>query len=228
MKKRILIVEDDMALARVIRDNLVYEGFGVDCVADGQVALDQARTTHPDLILLDAMIPTLDGFEVCRQLGSVRDRIPVIMMTARTQQQDKVRGLENGADDYVTKPFALEELLARIRAVLRRSRRTVQTLSLGEATIDFERMRAWRSGAPLSFTQREFALLEYLAESAGRVVTREELLRAVWGHQHTQLTRTVDIFIARLRRKVESDPHNPRFIRTVHGDGYLLALAPKA
>jgi DNA-binding response OmpR family regulator len=224
MKKHILIVEDDVTLARVLRDNLVYEGFEVDWVADGNQAIGQARATRPDLVLLDVMISGLDGFGVCRALHSGRDRLPIIMLTARSQKQDKVRGLELGADDYVTKPFSFDELLARIHAVLRRTSVLVQTLSLGQVRIDFVRMRAQKGAASLELTAHEFAILQHLAEHAGRVVSREELLRAVWGYVHTPITRTVDNFMARLRRKIEADPHHPRFIHTVHGDGYQLLL----
>lgn len=224
MKKHILIVEDDAALAMVLRDNLVYEGFKVDCVADGALAIGQARATRPDLVLLDVAIPGLNGFEVCRTLHSGRDRMPIIMLTARAQKKDKVLGLELGADDYVTKPFSFDELLARIHAVLRRTYVTVQTLSLGDVRIDFGQMRAWKRGAALDLTSHEFGILQHLAERPGRVVSRDELLRAVWGYVHTPVTRTVDNFMARLRRKIEKDPHNPRFIQTIHGDGYQLVL----
>jgi DNA-binding response OmpR family regulator len=227
MKERLLLVEDDALLVRMLRDNLVYEGFEVLCAQNGAEAIRMARDTLPDLVLLDLMIPAPDGFEVCRVLSSERHRLPIIILTARSQRDDKVRGLELGADDYVTKPFALEELLARIHAVLRRTRRHVQTLALGDTIVDFERMQAVRSGVPLALTPREFALLQYLAEHAGRAVTRDELLRTVWGYE-SNLSRTVDSFVARLRRKIEVDPHHPRFIRTMHGDGYGLTLTVDA
>lgn len=224
MKKRILVVEDDLPLAHVLRDNLLFEGFDVECASDGEQALDRARAARPDLMLLDVDIPGVDGFEVCRRLSAERDRLPIIMLTARTRKRDQVRGLELGADDYVTKPFSFEELLARIHAVLRRSYPTVKTLSLAGVIIDFAEMRASRKGAALALTSREFAILQHLAERAGRVVTRDELLRAVWGYREPAATRTVDNFVARLRRKIEEDPHHPRFIRTVHGNGYFLNL----
>jgi len=222
--KRILIVEDDDALARLLRDNLSFEGFAVDCVGDGLQALQQARHSPPDLVLLDVTIPGLDGFGVCRALGEERERPPIIILTARTQQQDKVQGLRLGADDYVTKPFFFDELLARIQAVLRRSRPAVSVLALGETTIDFTRMRASRRGEPLELTSREYALLQYLAERAGAVVKRDELLRVVWGYREVPMTRTVDNFVARLRRKIEANPHRPEYIRTMHGDGYCLSV----
>jgi DNA-binding response OmpR family regulator len=165
---------------------------------------------------------------VCRALGAGRDRLPVILLTAKNRQEDKVRGLELGADDYVTKPFALDELLARIHAVLRRSQRSPQRLTLGGVVIDFGRMRATREGVPLLLTPREVALLQYLSEREGKVVTRDELLRVVWGYAEVPMTRTVDNFVARLRRKIEPDPHAPRFIRTMHGDGYSLTISADA
>jgi two-component system, OmpR family, response regulator MtrA len=224
MSTRILIVEDDVALARLLQDNLTYRGFAVDCVADGGQALERARVTRPDLVLLDVMLPSLDGFEICRGLGAARERLPVIMLTARTQPQDKVRGLELGADDYLTKPFALEELLARINAVLRRTQPRMQRLVLGDVVVDFARLSASRGRTALLLTPRELDLLRYLAERAHKVVTRDELLQAVWGYKDAPLTRTVDNFVARLRRKIEPDPHHPTFIRTMHGDGYSLVL----
>jgi two-component system alkaline phosphatase synthesis response regulator PhoP len=220
--KRILVVEDDATLVRMLRDNLVYEGFAVECASDGGEALAKIRAVRPDLVLLDLMIPTVDGFEICRLLGSSPSRIPIVVVTARTQREDKVRGLELGADDYIVKPFALDELLARIRAVLRRSQPAVRALTLGNVSIDFQRRCAFRGAEEVILTAREFALLEYLAERAGKIVTRSELLRAVWGYEEIPLTRTVDIFVGRLRRKIERDPHQPRYIRTSHGDGYSL------
>jgi DNA-binding response OmpR family regulator len=208
----------------LLYDNLVYEGFVVDCAADGREALRLVRAGRPDLVLLDLMLPGLDGFDVCRALNTEHDRVPIIMLTARTQRDDKIRGLELGADDYVTKPFSLDELLARVRAVLRRSQRVVRTLTLGDVCIDLEHMRAKKGKTALALTPRDFALLQYLAERAGKTVGRDELLRAVWGYSAIPVTRTVDSFVARLRRRIEPDPHHPRFIRTVHGDGYSLTL----
>jgi len=170
------------------------------------------------------MLPRLDGFEICRSLSEGQTRTPIIILTARTQKDDKVRGLELGADDYVTKPFALDELLARIHAVLRRSQRTVDRIVLGDLVVDFRQLRALRGNRDIGLTHKELELLHYLAERVGKVVTREELLRLVWHYSEVPMTRTVDNFIARLRRKVEPDPHHPRFIRTVYGDGYSLVL----
>lgn len=226
MNPRILIVEDDPALAHVLAGNLVFEGCTVECVADGHLALARARAVRPDLVLLDISIPGLDGFEVCRALTRERDRIPIIMLTAKTQLESKLLGLKLGADDYVTKPFVVDELLARIHAVLRRSRHPVDEIAFGDIRVDFTQMQAWKGGALMRLTSREFALLQYLAERAGKVVSRNELLRGVWGYEHLPVTRTVDNFMARLRRKLEEDPQHPRFLRTMYGDGYLLTVHP--
>jgi DNA-binding response OmpR family regulator len=225
MKRRLLIVEDDPSLLRVLRDNLTFAGFDVECAMDGDAALAQVRASTPDLILLDIMLPGRSGFELC---GVIRQggRTPIIMLTARSQKADKVRGLDLGADDYVTKPFHFEELLARIQAVLRRMRPTAERFSLGSIVIDLQRLQAWDSNREFHLTHREFEVLRYLAEREGRVVSRDELLREVWGYIDMPATRSVDHAIARLRKKIETDPHNPRFIHTVHGDGYRLTLDP--
>ena len=221
MKKRILVVEDDVSLARVLRDNLVFEGFSVECAGDGHAAVTAARAFAPDLVILDVMLPGRDGFELCgllRQGGAT----PIIMLTARSQKSDKLKGLQLGADDYVTKPFDVEELMARVHAVLRRSRPEVDGAVLGEVTVDFRTMTVTRGSAQLHLTHREFELLRYLAQRAGRVVSRHELLREIWAYPDTPVTRSVDHAIARLRKKIEPDPGRPRFIHTVHGDGYTI------
>jgi DNA-binding response OmpR family regulator len=222
MKKRILIVEDDPSIARVLRDNLIFDGFDVECEADGGRARGHAVDFAPDLVVLDLMLPGVNGWELCRLLTDGPSRTPVIILTARTQKEDKVRGLELGADDYVTKPFALDELLARVHAVLRRTQAQLDQIVLGDIVVDFRRLGASRGGRGLVLTDRELAVLRRLADRLGHVVTRDELLRVVWGYQHAPMTRTVDNLIARLRRKIEPDPHRPRYIRTVHGDGYRL------
>lgn len=221
MKKRILVVEDDAALARVLRDNLAFEGYDVECVADGTKVPERTREFAPDLVLLDLMLPGRDGFSLFPALRQ-RGTTPIIVLTARGQKADKLRGLHLGADDYVTKPFDLEELLARIHAVLRRFHPSGETLVLGEFVVDFQTRVASRSGQPVHLTHREFALLRYLAEHPSRVVYRDELLREVWGYPDAPLTRSVDNAVARLRKKIEPDAASPRFIHTVHGDGYCL------
>jgi DNA-binding response OmpR family regulator len=221
MKKRVLVVEDDAALARVLRDNLQFEGFEVACVGDGHEAVNTSRAFGPDLVVLDVMLPGRDGFELCgllRQGGAT----PIIMLTARGQKADKLRGLQLGADDYVTKPFDIEELMARVHAVLRRSRPAVEGVTLGEVTVDFRHMTVRQGRDDLHLTHREFELLRYLLERQGRVVKRQELLREIWGYPDAPTTRSVDHAIARLRKKIEPDPGRPRYIHTVFGDGYTI------
>lgn len=222
MKKRLLVVEDDAALARVLCDDLAFAGFEVECVNDGDAAVRKIRAVPPDLILLDIMLPGRDGFEICSALRQ-GGRTPIVMLTARGQKADKVRGLQLGADDYVTKPFHLEELVARIQAVLRRARPAVDRLVLGEVVIDLTRLQAWASGREFHLTHREFEVLRYLAERERCVVSRNELLREIWGYLDHPTTRSVDHAVARLRKKIERDPHHPRFLHTVHGDGYCLS-----
>jgi DNA-binding response OmpR family regulator len=221
MTRRILVVEDDPVLTRVLRDNLTFEGFDVRCVANGDLAAAAAREFSPDLVLLDVMLPGQNGFELCASFRKA-SRTPIIFLTAMGQKPDKVRGLTLGADDYITKPFELDELLARVHAVLRRSRPETELLRLGEVTIDFVRLKAWRGSTDLDLTHRDFELLAYLAERPRSVVHRDELLRSVWGYAEAASTRAVDHAIARLRKKIEPTPHTPRFIHTVHGDGYCL------
>lgn len=220
--KRVLIVEDDAALARVLKDNLSFEGFDVECVPDGDLALEVAKQTALDLIILDVMLPGHTGFELCGLLRQGR-RTPIIFLTARGDKADKLTGLNLGADDYVAKPFDLEELLARIRAVLRRASPGIEQLDLGAVTIDFRTMVASRSNRRIHLTHREFELLHYLAERQGRVVHRDELLREVWRFPEAPATRAVDNAIGRLRRKIEPSGES-RYIHTVHGDGYCLTV----
>jgi DNA-binding response OmpR family regulator len=221
MNKRILVVEDDAALARVLCDNLAFEGFDARCVRDGNLVLSVARDFAPDLVLLDVMLPGRDGFEL---IGLLRQggRVPIIMLTARGQTTDKLKGLKLGADDYVTKPFDIEELMARVHSVMRRSSPEVERVLLGKVTIDFRSMTVRHGRNEIHLTHREFELLRYLAERQGRVVSRHELLREIWGYADAPMTRSVDNAIARLRKKIESDPGHPRFIHTVHGDGYTI------
>jgi DNA-binding response OmpR family regulator len=224
VKKRVLIVEDDVAIARLLRDNFVFDGFEVECEGDGRRALDHARRFDPDLVLLDLLLPGLHGMAICRALTQSPRRTAIIILTANTEKESKIDGLELGADDYVTKPFALDELLARVHAVLRRTQPAPDDIVLGDISIDFRRTRARRGASDLSLTDREFAVLRRLAEKVGQVVSRDELLRVVWGYSDAPMTRTVDNLIARLRRKIEPDPRHPSYIRTAHGDGYRLTL----
>jgi len=221
MGKRILIVEDDAALSRLLRINLVHEGFDVECVEDGALVPGRAREFGPDLVLLDLMLPNLDGFKLLEVLGHHR-HASMIVLSARGQRADKLRGLRLGADDYVTKPFDLEELIARIHAVLRRASPELEGLALGDVVIDFTSRSATRDGSSLHLTDLEFDLLWYLAERCGRIVSRDELLRSVWRYSDTPVTRSVDNTVARLRRKIEPGEGEPRYIHTVRGQGYIL------
>jgi DNA-binding response OmpR family regulator len=222
MKKRVLVVEDDPVLTRVLRDNLTFEGFDVRSVSDGLQAQTAAREFAPDLVLLDVNLPGRSGFELC-ETWRQRSQVPIILLTAMGQKGDKIRGLQLGADDYVTKPFDLEELLARIHAVLRRTRSFGNRLVLGDVVVDFAARTATRGSAELDLTHRDFEILHYLASRPHRIVSRDELLKAVWGYPDTAATRAVDHAIARLRKKIEDKPHKPRYIHTVHGDGYYLS-----
>lgn len=222
MTKRILIVEDDAVLSRVLVDNLTFEGFDVQHVADGRAAIDKARSMAPDLVLLDITLPGMSGFELCA-LWREEFRMPIIMLTSRTQKADKLRGLRIGADDYVTKPFDLEELMARVHAVLRRARPRIERIRMGPVVIDFFIQRAWNGDQALELSHREFSLLRYLVERADSVVHRDELLQELWGFPDAPHTRAVDHAIVRLRRKIEVDAHRPQVIRTVYGNGYCLA-----
>jgi DNA-binding response OmpR family regulator len=222
--KRLLVVEDDASISQVLQDNLVYEGFEVECATTGDQALDKVQTFIPDLILLDLMLPGQSGFDVCEALSNGPQRPAIIVLTARRDDKDKVRALNLGADDYVTKPFTLDELLARVNAVLRRTHPQLSSIALGPLIVDFRSSRAYKNGADVDLRPREIEILRHLAARQGKAVTREELLRLVWGYEHVPLTRTVDIAIARLRRKIEPDPHHPIYLRTAHRDGYALVV----
>jgi two-component system, OmpR family, response regulator VicR len=220
-KKRVLIVEDDEVLAQVVAHNLVHEHFDVRCVTNGTDALREAKAFVPDVALLDLTLPGSSGLELCR-IWSRERRFPIIMMTARDRKDDELAGFGAGADDYITKPFDLERLLARVHAVLRRARPSAGFLTLGRITIDFAGLTAMDGDQPIELSHREFEILRYLAERPNTVVHRNELLRAVWGYHDEPITRSVDKAILRLRKKIERDPHHPAFIHTAHGDGYRL------
>jgi DNA-binding response OmpR family regulator len=206
-----------------LKDNFEFEGYEVTTAADGQTGLEKARSQQPDLVILDIMLPRLSGLEVCKTLRGEGFETPIIMLTARGQEIDKVVGLELGADDYVTKPFSIRELLARVRAILRRTdgtRKRLSNYSFGEVELDFEIYRAKRGGEPLELSPREFELLRYLIERKGETVSRDKLLEDVWGYESYPSTRTVDTHIAKLRAKIGDSGTDPRFILTIHGVGY--------
>jgi DNA-binding response OmpR family regulator len=223
MALRVLTIEDEPEMQVILRDNLEYEGFEVLSAATGEAGLQLAMAKQPDLILLDLLLPRMSGYEVCRRLRTGNFTMPIIMLTARNAELDRVAGLEMGADDYLGKPFGVGELIARVRVQLRRPRQTgrgAAELRFGDVVVDLRQRRARNGREPLDLSSREFELLEYLIDHADKVVTREELLSAVWGHGVAPLTRTVDNFVAKLRKKVERDPRDPRHILTVHGSGY--------
>lgn len=220
---RILLVEDDELLAKALSAYLRKEGYEVDRAADGSGALEAFARRRPDLILLDWMLPGLSGLEVAHRVREASST-PIIMLTARVQEDDRVTGLEMGADDYLTKPFGMRELLARVRAVLRRAQPQAQAerLAIGGLTVDVARHEVYRDGRRLELTPTEFRLLVTLARRPGRVFSRAQLLDAVRGSTYAHTLRAVDTAIKRLRRKVEPDPHRPRYILTVYGLGYKL------
>ncbi len=221
--QRILIVEDEPDMAMGLRDNFEYEGYEVAVAADGQQGLNRAIADRPDLIVLDVMLPQMSGLDVCRQLRGQGMDVPIIMLTARGQEIDKIVGLEMGADDYVTKPFSIKELLARVRAHLRRTSKQVAELEnykFGDVVLEFKKYQATRNGQPMEFSPREFELMKYFIQHRGETVTRDQLLDEVWGYDNYPFTRTVDNHIAKLRQKIEPTPADPQYIITVHRVGY--------
>lgn len=219
--KRILVVEDDSAIAFGLQLDLKGEGYEVEIESDGESAIERAREKPFDLILLDIMLPRKDGFEVCRELRRSGSKTPIIMLTAKTQEAEKVLGLEMGADDYVTKPFSPRELRARVKAALRRiAEDEAQVFRFGDAEVDFGRCELRRAGKPVDLTALEFKLLAALIRSGGKVLSRDHLLDLVWGHDTFVTDRVVDNHIVTLRKKVEPDPSKPRYIVSVRGLGY--------
>ena len=221
---RILLVDDEVSIQRAVAPSLQSRGYEVEIAGTGREALRIVSERRPELIVLDLGLPDLEGTEVCRRIRS-ESAVPIIVLSARSGEGDKVSALDLGADDYVTKPFALDELLARVNAVLRRSHPQIASIALGALVVDFRTSRVLKNGTEYDLRPREIDILRCLAERQGKVVTREELLRTVWGYDTVPLTRTVDIAIARLRRKIEPDPHHPRYLRTAHRDGYSLTLS---
>jgi two-component system alkaline phosphatase synthesis response regulator PhoP len=225
--KRVLVVEDDEAMAVALKDGFEYEGYEVIMARDGADGLRMAEEESPELIILDVMLPKLSGLEICKRLRSSENNVPIIMLTARGQEIDKVLGLKLGADDYVTKPFSFMELVARAEAVLRRAggvgtAEDEEQLSyeFGDVRVDFGRHEAFKDDQPIELSPREFRLLQFFIEHRGAVISRDELLDGVWGYDSIPFTRTVDTHIAKLRKKVEDEPGDPKYIVTVHRLGY--------
>jgi len=225
--ERILIIEDETPMRTALADLLTGEGYRALTAADGESGLQRALAEKPDLILLDVMMPKLDGFAVCAELRRLANETPVLMLTAKGQIEDRVTGLDAGADDYLVKPFSTEELLARVRALLRRVERKTKSavrLKLGDADIDLARQTAIRGKKAVHLTAKEFSMLRLLAEAEGEPVTRERFLDVVWGYTAFPTTRTVDNHMASLRAKLEKNPDDPRWLKTVHGVGYKLEI----
>ena len=222
-RAKILVVEDEPAMVAGLRDNFEYEGYEVITAQDGMEGLQRALDESPDLVVLDVMMPRMSGLEVCKQLRAKRASIPIIMLTARGQEVDKVVGLELGADDYVTKPFSIRELLARVKSVLRRTAvlpKDKEQHSFADVEVDLRRCRVLRSGKALEFSAKEFDLLKYFITHSGETLSRDRLLEDVWGYENYPSTRTVDTHLVRLRQKLEPDPEQPQYFLTVHGTGY--------
>jgi DNA-binding response OmpR family regulator len=220
---RILVIEDEPNMVAGLRDNFEFEGYEVSTARDGVEGLERALQESPDLVVLDVMMPRMSGLEVCRQLRAKRPSIPIIMLTARGQEVDKVVGLELGADDYVTKPFSIRELLARVKAILRRTAvmpKQQEQHSFGDVEVDLHRRRVLRSGKTLDISSKEFELLQYFISHSGETLSRDRLLEDVWGYENYPTTRTVDTHLVRLRQKLEPDPEQPQYFLTVHGTGY--------
>lgn len=223
----ILIIEDEPAMQLGLKDNLEIEGYKVDTANDGEEGLGKLKTSSYDLILLDVMLPKISGFDVCKAARVAGIRTPVILLTAKGEEIDKVIGLELGADDYITKPFSVRELLARIKAILRRSQpgdKEGPVVTIGRLVIDFAAFQTREGGEDVKLSHKEFEILSYLYKNKNMVVSRYDLLENVWGYEEQITTRTVDNFIVRLRQKVETNPNQPKLILTVHGSGYKLIL----
>jgi DNA-binding response OmpR family regulator len=220
---RILVVEDEPGIALGLEDDLKLEGYDVEVIADGAAASHRAREGGFDLILLDVMLPGKDGFEICRELRRAGMRVPILMLTAKTQEAEKVMGLELGADDYVTKPFGTRELRARIKALLRRSRTqdtAIECYRFSDVEVDFRRGELRRGGVPVELTPIEFKLLALFVRAPGRLMSRDRLIEGAWGPDTFASDRIVDNHIANLRRKIEPDPADPRYLRNIRGMGY--------
>jgi DNA-binding response OmpR family regulator len=225
---RILIVEDEEAMRNGLKDNLKFEGYEIETAEDGKIGLSKINNNKYDLIVMDVMMPNLSGFEVCKKIRSAGNKTPVILLTARGEEIDKILGLELGADDYITKPFSVRELIARIKAILRRTENNMNNdsknalLTLGRLNLDFTNYAAFENESEVSMTHREFELIKYLYERRNQTVSRDDLLKNIWDQNVFTTTRTIDNFIVKLRQKMEEDPNHPKIILTVHGIGYKM------
>ena len=233
MSKKVLIVDDEKAIVEILEYNLNKEGYETLKAYDGAEGLRMARSENPDLMLLDIMLPEMDGFEVCRTLRGEGNDVPILMITAREEETDKVFGLENGADDYITKPFSMRELLARVKANMRRTaapapeagaaEESGDVIRMGDLIVDNDRRTVVKNGRELDLTQREYELVRFLALNPGKVISRQELMSEVWQYEYFGDLRAVDVAVRRLREKLEADPANPDYVLTKRGVGYYLA-----
>jgi len=227
--KHILVIEDDSAILRGLKDNLEFEHYKVSTAMNGETGYSLIRQLKPDLVILDLMLPSMSGYEVCRKVREEGGKVPILILTARGEEVDKVFGLNMGADDYMTKPFSVREILARIQAILRRTANAKtgplpDEIRFDDVMVDFRRFEARKGGRTLEMSRKEFGVLRLLAAREGEVVTREDLLDEVWGYDRYPTTRTVDNHIALLRSKIEADPAQPRRLITIRGVGYKLFL----
>lgn len=225
MRRKILIVEDEPNMSRGLKDNLEFEGYEIDVADDGAAGLKMILANPYDLIVMDVMMPVMSGLDVCKKIKEAGIGTSIILLTAKSEEIDKVLGLEFGADDYITKPFSLRELLARIKAVLRRNNSTAkekETTTIGKLILNFNSYTAQDSRGPVRMSHKEYAILKYLLQRKNEIISRNDLLENVWGYEELPTTRTVDNFIVKLRHKIEDDPNNPKIIITVHGTGYTL------
>lgn len=225
---RILVVEDEPSMRLGLKDNLEFEGYSVEFADDGESAYKKIKTQKFDLILLDVMLPKMNGFDVCKKVRSEGVTTPIILLTAKGEEIDKVLGLELGADDYVTKPFSLRELLARIKAVLRRTVDSqpdeIEEVEIGSMVVNFSNYSAFNNGNEIPMSHKEFELLHFLWKNKNKAVSRDDLLKEIWNQEVFTTTRTIDNFIVKLRQKVEEDPNKPKIILTVHGVGYKMII----
>jgi DNA-binding response OmpR family regulator len=226
-KQKILVVDDEPNMSRGLRDNLEFEGYDVQVADDGEAGLKAILNAAFDLVVLDVMMPKMSGFDVCRKVREAGIDVPIIFLTAKGEEIDKVVGLEIGSDDYITKPFSVRELLARIKAILRRKTSPVEKeagdkVKIGKLSVDFPAFSATDDTGEVKMSHKEFEILRYLLQRKNEIISRHDLLHNVWGYEELPTTRTVDNFIVKLRHKVETDPNNPRIILTVHGTGYKL------
>ena len=228
---RLLVVEDDSKMLKGLEMFFGSQGYEVVTAADGEEGLSMAIGEDPEIVILDVMLPKINGFDVCKRIRQENPHLPIILLTAKGEEIDKVVGLEIGADDYVVKPFSPKELEARVRALLRRSwlapSPKTKEVRIGEVTLDFAKMDGFKKGKPLNLTSLEFQVLAYMAEREGEVVTRDDLLDKVWGYDTFPTTRTIDTHVLHLRKKIEKDPRNPVYLRTAHGKGYIMDLSGK-